>query len=333
MRAFCLSPSHIHAWNAPTDSPSPNALHLAAHGGHAFAVTYLITVADMDVNCPDTMQRTPLMWSAYLGNSGETVQELLRSGASLTDVDSSRFSALSWAVVSGHLDVARELVRAGAPLDITDKDGKTLMDWATEKKCEVPYTDILREFNKLPSKLGWLRSLDKGVVHNILFAVPCVLIPFALLLLLTFPWYTALGIFAVTFYVIVDLALLRNIVPPSMDLMSTPFMSAIPLTTMALVLGAWVRTVPSTVYHYPFHMAFVACFSACAYNYWAAMKSDPGTIPKRSMHAARVVVVGLVERGDFTPRHYCCSCRVGKPVRSKHCRYCDRCVERFDHHW
>jgi len=40
----------------------------------------------------------------------------------------------------------------------------------------------------------------------------------------------------------------------------------------------------------------------------------------------------LVESGIYHNHCVCVVCRVAKPLRSKHCRRCDRCVYRFDHH-
>lgn len=34
----------------------------------------------------------------------------------------------------------------------------------------------------------------------------------------------------------------------------------------------------------------------------------------------------------FVERRYCTLCNIEQPIRSKHCRSCDKCVARYDHH-
>lgn len=64
----------------------------------------------------------------------------------------------------------------------------------------------------------------------------------------------------------------------------------------------------------------------------AAAFRNPGVVPssgdKRASAPARFVKVNGIE----LKQSWCNTCRVYRPLRSKHCAYCDRCVFQFDHH-
>lgn len=38
------------------------------------------------------------------------------------------------------------------------------------------------------------------------------------------------------------------------------------------------------------------------------------------------------EEGIYIERRYCTVCSIDQPIRSKHCKKCDRCIARYDHH-
>eukprot|EP00833_Pecoramyces_ruminatium_P011769 jgi/Orpsp1_1/1185801/evm.model.c7180000095352.1 len=101
------------------DNQGYNALHLAIHGGYPMITLYLISLG-MKVDVLDPMDRTPLMWTAYLGNSLECARVLIRMGADVNLVDKTKFTALHWAITSRHMDVAKVIIEAGARLDIKD---------------------------------------------------------------------------------------------------------------------------------------------------------------------------------------------------------------------
>lgn len=57
---------------------------------------------------------------------------------------------------------------------------------------------------------------------------------------------------------------------------------------------------------------------------------DPGVLENtpRSKAKRTHAFDGLL----YVPGRYCSTCEAEKPARSKHCRVCNRCVARFDHH-
>eukprot|EP00931_Biecheleriopsis_adriatica_P116363 TRINITY_DN92002_c0_g1_i1.p1 TRINITY_DN92002_c0_g1~~TRINITY_DN92002_c0_g1_i1.p1 ORF type:complete len:315 (+),score=36.65 TRINITY_DN92002_c0_g1_i1:44-946(+) len=62
--------------------------------------------------------------------------------------------------------------------------------------------------------------------------------------------------------------------------------------------------------------------SACDTSGPVAAAATSATVP------ARWVIVNDVQ----VKQRWCTSCKVYRPLRSKHCSYCDRCIFRFDHH-
>ena len=65
---------------------------------------------------------------------------------------------------------------------------------------------------------------------------------------------------------------------------------------------------------------------------------DPGIIPRRDGYLdERLKKIlpksqGLVINGRVVTLRYCTTCNIYRPPRSSHCKICDNCVDRFDHH-
>ncbi|KAI8904243.1 ankyrin repeat-containing domain protein [Powellomyces hirtus] len=314
------------------DNQGYNALHLAAHAGHALMAVYLIA-SGMDIDSPDGMARTALMWSAYQGNSYDTIIELVRSGANVDLTDSTGYTALHWAVISNHMDVAKDLLKLGVRTDIKDPEGKTPGDWATERGQSVQYQDLLRRTGRAGTggHEGGL-PFDKVTTNRIIYIAPFVIVFFSLYAAATLPFYFSIPTICFMAWVVHAQLIVRYLMAGEPNLVKTPFLTAIPQATLFYVFAVWVKMVPYTGYLYLEHIFFLGFFSVCIYSLYKSVSSDPGYIPVKSVEDRKLMVLSLASNGKLDARTYCVTCSIQKPLRSKHCRVCDRCVIKFDHH-
>ena len=79
------------------------------------------------------------------------------------------------------------------------------------------------------------------------------------------------------------------------------------------------------------NILFGTFYGLTAYFYVFTMSSDPGFVPKSaSRSASKAVIDELVEVRLFDEINFCVNCMVRKPLRSKHCKRCERCVAKTD---
>ncbi|OTA97793.1 hypothetical protein M434DRAFT_195469 [Hypoxylon sp. CO27-5] len=63
------------------------------------------------------------------------------------------------------------------------------------------------------------------------------------------------------------------------------------------------------------------------------MVFDPGYVPKLNGIAEQKAVIDeLLSLWKFDESNFCVTCMIRTPLRSKHCRRCQRCIAKHDHH-
>jgi palmitoyltransferase ZDHHC13/17 len=299
------------------------------------------------VDVPDTQGHTSLMWAAYKG-FGACVDVLLRWGADVHAVDDMGFTALHWALVKGNYLCIQKLVEYGSDRFARSKptdeqpEGDTPAMTATRMKSERQWRKALLDsgFDEAGNPLEFPLPLVKDrrwFFSRFLFLWPFALGGLQLYMLANLPiWFGVPGVLIVGYALQYLVQKTLRWAPNDLKHMhKTPFLAGIFAGTLFWVGVRYIfHILPWTIYTNPLlNMAFASSYALCTYFYAMTMTADPGFIPKsNSRGQTKKVIEDLVEHNAFNEAHFCAQCMIRKPLRSKHCRRCGRCVARQDHH-
>lgn len=323
-----------------TDDQGFNLLHSATLDGNVYQLVLLLQ-QDIPVDIADSQAHTALMWAAYKGYPS-CVDLFLRWGANVYATDDQGFTALHWALVKGSQGSIQKLIEYGADRFAKNNDGKTPATTAEEMNTSKQWKRALSEAGY--SKDGTPKEFPipgikdtRWVLNRLTFFWPFVIIFACVYFLSNYPVYIGAPVAAAfTFGLQWCLQKLLEWAPSNMrNMHNTPFMAGIFAGSLFWIGVRWLTTVlPSTIRTNFFtNVTFGAFYGLTTYFYFFTMSSDPGFVSKSaSRSASRAVIDELMEARQFGETHFCVNCMARKPLRSKHCKRCDRCVAKIDHH-
>ncbi|KAK5989733.1 Palmitoyltransferase AKR1 [Cladobotryum mycophilum] len=331
-----------------TDAQGYNTLHISTFNGNVLLLILLLHQG-IPVDVLDSYGHTALMWAAYKGFP-QCVDVFLRWGASVHATDEQGFTPLHWALVKGNPGCILKLIEYGADRFAKTDTGKTPALTASELNTMPAWHRALREcgYNEdghvamppWPGASYFLKD-KRAFLTKFLFLWPFLMIWLVIMILSHAPVYFGIPLAGLAAYGLLWCA--RQILeyaPSDMrQFHKTPWMAGIFAGSLFLVGVNWLTTVLPATFGMNggsanlLNMVFLPMFGLTAFFYIAAMRYDPGFVPKMNGIAEqRAVIDDLLKTWKFDDSTFCTICMIRTPLRSKHCRRCQRCVAKHDHH-
>ncbi|KAI3909990.1 hypothetical protein MKW98_013044 [Papaver atlanticum] len=268
------------------------AVHVAAQYGQTGFLNHIMAKYGADYDTPDNEGRSPLHWAAYKGFV-DTIRLLLFRDAYQGRQDKEGCTPLHWAALRGNVEACTILLHAGTKQELVVKD-------------KAGFTPAQLAYDKGHRNVGFILSKAErsggklcggkfflGKMESVGYA------PFLVLIIIT-----------------------QAILFVNSVLLAPNFRK------VTAVVGLWGWTAVS------FAVAALLMLHRCG-------SKDPGYVKKSSGKSDDpadtedpLLNIDLncssIWTGNWS--QLCPTCKIIRPVRSKHCPTCKRCVEQFDHH-
>lgn len=314
-----------------------NVLHLAVLYDHPLIVELLVATATKycTARLPEILETTcatpkhcatPLMLAASVASAGV----LIDHGASLNAKNSSGMTALHYAASTGNAGVVSLLISRGADVNEMDARGATALHWAVFEGFQ--YTAMLLVGH------GANQAICDSEKHTALM-IACALGDAFLAKQLVVEG-APLEVKDKQGRIAVDIArqgghfetvsaLKAGASDRFVNALSQRGGAVVFFWTMVLgaeTLSLWyaVPSAEAQAWWTGESASILTCVVVCAMYTYVWLK-DPGYVPKSTQPAHELLALECTS----VP---CPTCVTLKPLRSKHCSACRRCVFRFDHH-
>ena len=291
-----------------------SALSLAVQNGHVL-LTHLLCEMGAEPSVLDKDSHNLAHWAVYR-NQNKVLAYLLRfRGVDVNGTDVNGATPLHWAAMRNSSKCVSALLENGARTDLRDGANKTALEIAWANKYSSICRDI--EASMLPEPTWFGLSRAKQLFYFPLILIPlCYAFSMSISTLFVIPW-----IFSMWYGVKTGLAW-KHIQGPGGFRSAWPYgaMSATCVGVYYFNLRYIIWTLDQPLVHIAFHI-----FMAGMFLFLIPFR-NVGFVPLNRRLSA-------LEWSQVRPELFCPFCSIQQPVRAHHCRRCNRCVARFDHHW